>query len=314
MATRHLLGVLSLSASCLATFLGCGSSGSGFGDSADGGAGPDAEGDAGSLSDGSPVFGDSGTGDGGPTGPLGDVEAVVTCDNAYGFGWGDMTKMDTYFTAPASDSAGDIFNCPLGYPTGANSGDGYGPEIYSIPSAQAPGNAYLYAIAWADESVTQGLLGQFKRSGAMPLYTGDAKWEVCATGLEYNSGIAAQKPGPTTAIVNEQIAVCNAGTGSKTTSSGGWVNTAGPVTAGAVGKLAVGQDNSAAYPVGGAFPIVCQTDTGPDGGTRQGIDAQAHWMWYSASGTGDAFHYVSEDASRQFLIFRLAAKDLPVPK
>src|SRR5450432_2714552 len=121
MTNRHLLGVVSLSASCLAAVLACGSSGdSSFGDaSADSGVDPGADGGI------DPRFTDGAT-DTGPTGPLGDVEAVVTCDNAYGFGWGDMATMNTYFTAPASDSAGDIFNCPLGYPTGPNSGDGYG--------------------------------------------------------------------------------------------------------------------------------------------------------------------------------------------
>ena len=89
-----------------------------------------------------------------PPVPLGDVEAVVTCDNAYGFGWGDVNKLDTYNTAPASVVAGDIFNC------------GAGPEGYTIPAAQAPASAYLYAVAWADHSVTQGLIGQFKRKGA----------------------------------------------------------------------------------------------------------------------------------------------------
>ena len=239
-------------------------------------------------------FQDSATGDVTVDVPLGDVDAVVTCDNAYGFGWGDSTKIGTYNTAPASILAGDIFNC------------GTGPEGYTIPAAQAPANSYLYAIAWADHSVTQGLLGQFKRAGAQPLYTGDAKWEVCATGIDYNTSDPSQKMGPPIAEINTEIAKCNSGTGSKATSSAGWVNSAGALTAGAIGKLAIGQDNSVAY--NPDFPIVC-----PSGGANPGIDKKAQWMWYSASGSNAAFHFSSLSESRPFLIFRLAAKALPPP-
>jgi hypothetical protein len=226
--------------------------------------------------------------------PLGDVEAVVTCDNAYGFGWGDATKLDTYNTAPASVVAGDIFNC------------GAGPEGYTIPAAQAPSSAYLYAIAWADHSVTQGLIGQFKRKGAQPLYTGDAKWEVCATGIDFDSSQSGQKAGPSLVQINGEIGKCNAGSGDKSTSSGGWVNTAGVITAGAVGKLYVGQDNSKSYDPD--FPIICQS-----GGADPGVDNAAKWMWYGATGNSSAFHFASLTESRPFLIFRLAAKSLPQP-
>ena len=230
-----------------------------------------------------------------PPVPLGDVEAVVTCDNAYGFGWGDVNKLDTYNTAPASVVAGDIFNC------------GAGPEGYTIPAAQAPASAYLYAVAWADHSVTQGLIGQFKRKGAPALYTGDAKWEVCATGIDFDSSQPSQKAGPTLQQINTEISTCNAGTGNKSTSSGGWVNPLGAVTAGAVGKLAIGQDNTKAY--NPDFPIICQS-----GGPNPGVDSQARWMWYTASGnSAGAFKFTSLTESRPFLIFRLAAKSLPPP-
>jgi hypothetical protein len=156
------------------------------------------------------------------------------------------------------------------------SGHGYGPEMYSVPAAEAPANAYFYVVAWADENITQGLIGRFTRVGALPLLTGDPKWDVCATGLEYNTAIPDQRPGPTKEIINQQISVCNAGSGDESTSSGGWVNSQGPITPGAVGKLVVGSDNSGSSK---DFPIACQQDTGPDGGVRKGIDAQAHWMW-----------------------------------
>jgi len=272
--------------------LACGSSSSKFDQAVDGG------GDTSPFLDADPdapvqSFKDAGN-DAVAQGPLGDVEAVVTCDNAYGFGWGDITKLDTYNTAPASVTAGDIFNCNTG------------PEGYTIPAAQAPASAYLYAVAWADHSVTQGLIGQFKRTGATPLYTGDAKWEVCATGIDFDTSNPAQKAGPQVTQINDEITKCNAGTGSKTTSSGGWVNSQGAVTAGAVGKLAIGQDNSKAY--NPDFPIAC-----PSGGSFPGLDSQAQWMWYGATGNVSAFHFSSLAESRPFLIFRLAAKSLPPP-
>ncbi len=193
-----------------------------------------------------------------PPVPLGDVEAVVTCDNAYGFGWGDVNKLDTYNTAPASVTAGDIFNC------------GAGPEGYTIPAAQAPAAAYLY-------------------------------------GIDFDSSQPSQKAGPTLQQINTEISTCNAGTGNKSTSSGGWVNPLGAVTAGAVGKLAIGQDNTKAY--NPDFPIICQS-----GGPNPGVDSQARWMWYTASGnSAGAFKFTSLTESRPFLIFRLAAKSLPPP-
>jgi hypothetical protein len=232
------------------------------------------------------------------TGPPAPVECVVTCDNAYGFGWGDATSLKTYNTAPASVVAGDIFNCPVGN----------GPEAYNIPAADAPPSAFLYAVAWADHSVTQGLIGQFKREGSPPLYTGDLNWQVCATGIDYNTSIVAQRPGPPLAEINAEIVKCNNGTGDPATSSAGWVNSLGAVTAGAIGHLAIGEDNSSPA---GNFPIACQPTTLPDGGKTLGIDPVAKWMWYTSVPGGDAFRWSSQAHTRHFLIFRLSASRLP---
>ncbi|CAN5738473.1 hypothetical protein BH09MYX1_BH09MYX1_62870 [soil metagenome] len=283
---------LSLISSATVVLFACGTPSSTFTPTPDGGTGDTGAIDA--ASDSELVTLTDATADVGPVVPLGDVDAVVTCDNAYGFGWGDVNKLDTYNTAPASVVAGDIFNCKTG------------PEGYTIPAAQAPASAYVYAVAWADHSVTQGLIGQFKRKGASPLYTGDAKWEVCATGIDFDSSDPNQKLGPSLVQINTEIGKCNGGTGDKSTSRGGWVNSAGAVTAGAVGKLAIGQDNSKSY--NPDFPIICQS-----GGADPGVDDQARWMWYSASGSNAAFHFSSLSESRPFLVFRLAAKSLPPP-
>lgn len=225
--------------------------------------------------------------EGGTWGPAPDVTAVLTADNAYGFGWGDANGLTTYTPVAPATEASQIFACPIGT----------GPESFTIAGKDAPPNAYFYVVTWADHATTQGFLGKL-RSASSLLLTGDARWSVCATGVEY----VAPAPGPTQQVVTQQIALCNTGTGSKTTSSAGWVNAAGAVTPDAVGTLAVGEDNS---DNGGAFQLVCQSDNG-----KEGIPAGAHWMWYSPAG-GDAFHYSgSGNTTRTFLVFRVPSNAL----
>ena len=277
----------------------------------DSGSGSSADGTASAVSGDAKVASDTGTDAGAAVdtgidtgaldpdaGPPAPVECVVTCDNAYGFGWGNATSLKTYNTAPASILAGDIFNCPVGN----------GPEAYFIPAADAPPSAFLYAVAWADHSVTQGLIGQVKREGAPALYTGDLNWEVCATGIDYNTSIAAQRPGPPLAEINDEIVKCNMGAGNPATSSAGWVNSAGAITPGAIGRLAIGEDNTSSA---GNFPIACQSTTLADGGKTLGIDPASKWMWYTSVPGGDAFRWSSQAATRHFLIFRLSAARLP---
>ena len=57
--------------------------------------------------------------------PATDVEVVITSDNAYSFGWGDKSTINTFNFRSPSVSAGQIFNC------------GEGPEEYVIPAADA---------------------------------------------------------------------------------------------------------------------------------------------------------------------------------
>lgn len=224
--------------------------------------------------------------------PLGPVHVVITADNAYSFGYGTPDEITHFTQGQRALSAGEIFNCPIGE----------GPETYTIPEADAPDGAYLYIVTWDDLSVTQGVLGQFARDAAT-LYTGDGQFEVCATGIDYSSGPDALV-GPSLAVINTEIARCNAGTGDPSTTSRGWVNTAGAVTPGATGMLAVGEMNDDA---GGTFPITCQPTA-----TTEGIDSTASWMWYDpADGQGgDAFHSTGENRFKAFLIFRLGVADI----
>lgn len=262
-----------------------------------------------------PSFGDAALGDATAAPPLSNdpVDVVFTADNAYAFGWGDATSLANFQSRPTTQVAGDIFNCPVVKGGAAcTSPNGCGPEAYTVPAKDAPPTAYLYVVAWSDRSTTQGALGQFKRGTADTLYTGDDAWQVCATGEEHDPS-SPSDPGPTQADVEAKIVACNAGDPS--VASGGWVDKNGAVTAGAIGQLAVGEDNAhgrAGDPGGdGVFPITCQKDSSG----QQGIDPQARWMWYQPPGfTSDrAFSDNADNATKTYLIFRVKSADIPTP-
>lgn len=249
----------------------------------------------GSNGGGGGLIGIGGAGVGsGPVDPTTDVQVVITADNAYSFGYGDSSGITHYTQGQRAQSAGEIFNC------------GEGPEAYVVPAADAPASAYLYIVTWDDLSVTQGVLGQFVRAGGgAPLYTGDPKFEACATGID----LSASATGPTQDEVNKQIGICNSGVGDKTTTSAGWVNGAGAVTAGAIGSLAIGEANDPAP--GGTFPPTCPTGSAMPGVAA--VDTASHWMWYQPGGVADAFHSTGTNTFRAYLIFRVAAQDIPPP-
>jgi hypothetical protein len=221
--------------------------------------------------------------DGAATGP---VDVVITADNAYSFGYGDIDSIQ-HFTQGTKSDGPAIFDCPLGN----------GPEAYVVPEADAPPSAFLYIVAWDDLSVTQGVIADITRKNGS-VVTGDSPFEVCATGIPYVSGPSSIN-GPTLDIINQEITRCDAGTGDPTTTSQGWVNTTGPTTPGANGLLAVGEANDDA---GGTFPIVCQPTA-----TDLGIRASARWLWYDPNDGQaiDPFHATGTNRFKSFLIFRL---------
>ena len=173
-----------------------------------------------------------------------------------------------------------------------------------MPAAQANTGAYLYIIGYADKQTTQGLLAKFFREGADPVFTGTGPWQACATGVDYDPGMG----GPTLDVINQQIALCNAGTTNPATTSAGWVTR----TASINGSVAVGEDNSTDRnrpAPGNEFKIAC------------GIDPAAHWMWYdweAARTTGSPFIYPMGNGNtiKDFIIFRLTAQAIPeaIPK
>ena len=285
--------VVGLAALACSSNGGGGSTGSGGGSTGSGPSGGQggAGGHGGDGGQGGPIF--TGSGGSGGSAPAVDVNVVITADNAYSFGYGDVNGITHFTQGTRAQTAGQIFNC------------GEGPEAYTVPAADAPESAYLYIVTWDDLAVTQGVLGQFRRGSGTPLYTGDSKFEVCATGIDLHDS----QVGPAQAEINAQIAICNGGQGDHTTTSGGWVNSGGAVTAGAIGALAIGETNDTAP--GGSFPPTCPTGAAP--ANAASIDPAAHWMWYQPGGVANPFQSTGTNTFRAYLIFRVAAADLPPP-
>jgi hypothetical protein len=288
--------VASLGAVACSAAPGANGSAGGGGSGAAGGQSGGGQGGAGGSQGGGGSQGEGGldlTGGSGGSLPVADVDVVITADNAYSFGYGDVNGITNFTQGTRAQTAGQIFNCYEG------------PEAYEVPADDAPASAYLYIVTWDDLAVTQGVLGQFRRAGGTPLYTGDLEFEVCATGID----MQLSQTGPTQADINAQIAVCNSGAGDPTTTSMGWVNSAGAVTAGAIGTLAVGEANDTAP--GGSFPPTCPTGVAP--ADAASIDPESHWMWYQPGGVANPFQSTGTNTFRAYLIFRLAAEDLPPP-
>ncbi|MFV8749762.1 hypothetical protein ACNOYE_04335 [Nannocystaceae bacterium ST9] len=230
-----------------------------------------------------------------------DIEVVITADNAYGFGYGSIDLIDNYYGGIENTTAGQIFNC------------GEGPELYMIPADVAESATHLYIVAWADSSVTQGVLGRFRRLGGFggfgeAVLTGDPGWEVCATGIDYQPGSG----GPPLMQVNQLIGSCNADALNPATTSVGWVDEVGTQ----FGAVAVGEDNTTPYnggpQAGNEFPLTCQMDMPPE----------THWMWFNWDPQNVIWPQTSPflwpggngNPDHQFLIFRLAAELIPEPQ
>lgn len=230
-----------------------------------------------------------------------EIEVVITADNAYGFGYGTEDLIDNYYGGIENTTAGQIFNC------------GEGPELYMIPAEVAENATHLYIVAWADSSVTQGVLGRFRRLGGFggfgeAVLTGDEGWEVCATGIDYQPGSG----GPPLMQVNQMIGSCNADALNPATTSVGWVDDEGTQ----FGAVAVGEDNTTPYnggpQAGNEFPLTCQMVMPPE--TR--------WMWFNWDPQNVIWPQTSPflwpggggNPDHQFLIFRLAAELIPEPQ
>ncbi len=244
---------------------------------------------------GDTTAGDSSTG----APPPSDIEVVITADNAYGFAYGTDQSISKFFGGIENTTAGQIFNC------------GEGPELYTVPAADAQAASYLYIIAWDDSAVTNGVLARFRRTDGgggfgEDVFTGTKGWQACATGLKYEIGSG----GPDLATINTYITKCSAGTLDPNTTSGGWVDEVGT----AIGAVAFGEDNTTPYDggpkAGNEFPLVCPVD----------MPAEARWMWFNWDPAKvvppqSAFLFPGgANPYHQFLLFRFAAELVPEPQ
>jgi len=245
-----------------------------------------------------------------------DVDGVITVDNAYGFGFGDVTGMTTssYFGGIRNVSAADITNgLPVLYTAGtANVGNGFtnvgvGPEAYDLNGL--PATDFMYLMGWSDDTTLQGAIASFTVSSSTIGTVPGIGWEVFATGRDLDSNI----PGDTLtnsavdiALMNSQIALANANAGGTGTSIG-WVDEAGLLPDGSLGSgaLVFGDANDGAP--GGTHPF----------GVINGVDSSAQWMWYNESPSTIANPFSAgpegPDGHNEFLIFRIPVSAVPAP-
>jgi hypothetical protein len=224
------------------------------------------------------------------------VEARVTADNSYvlAFGGGGGIPSTNFKPAVFNTSAAGIFGCP-------SSG---GTEIHTF---SAPKHGYVYIAAWGDDAVTQGVLAQIKRLDGWwgPLfnkaaYSGSAPWQVFATGIDFDWGVA-----PSAAEINAQIEIANKNAGVPGLTSIGWVHgdATGCFNPLSDGYLVAGEANNT-VPNGddcyvSEFGKVC------------GIGQLAQWMWYDFDGSGSVCAFEAGGGQREFLIFRMPVSALP---
>lgn len=121
----------------------------------------------------------------------------------------------------------------------------------------------LYIAAWSDDATAQGLIGQFNIDG-VDVFTGDAGWEVFATGIDLDDN----DPAPDAALIAAQVAFADA--------NGLW-------------ELPfVGPENSASVPNWGAI---------------SGVSSEANWVWRD-SGRTESSPLQGGVNHDEFLIFR----------
>lgn len=100
------------------------------------------------------------------------INATITADNHYAF-YSRTGSVTTFHGANESGAGGapGSFNWSL-------------PEVYSELEI---GND-LYIAAWSDNNIAQGLLADVRIAGGETRHSGDARWQVFATGADLNDG------------------------------------------------------------------------------------------------------------------------------
>jgi hypothetical protein len=208
------------------------------------------------------------------------LDVTITCDNAYGFGFGPESGMTTYYGGLRNTLPADISGNPAAQVTGPvlspYINTGVGAEIYNVPAPVA--SDYVYIVAWDDGSQCQGVLASFQL-GNDPVATGGSAWRVFATGVHKSSNsvsdtlTAADLPD-----INAQIQIANANGGATSTTSIGWVNKdgclPGPFNLPHNFNLAIGERND-------HLGALCDT-IWPSQPMTPEISPTARWMWYDS--------------------------------
>lgn len=245
-----------------------------------------------------------------------DVDGVITVDNAYGFGFGDVNGMTTssYYGGLRNTTAADITNgLPQLYTAGdANAGNGFtnlgvGPEVYDLNGL--PSSDYMYLVGWSDDFALQGAIASFTVGSTIVSTNPGVGWEVFATGIDRDSNVASDTLTNTAldiTLINDQIAISNADAGALGTSVG-WVDENGQLPGGGFGSgaLAFGDANNDGS--GGFLPF----------GMISGIAPDAQWMWYNEDPATITNAFTATpagpDGHNEFLIFRLPVAAVPEP-
>lgn len=137
--------------------------------------------------------------------------------------------------------------------------------------------AYLYVVTASDRSVAQGFLGQFDNlTSGYTFYSQDPQWQVMATGLGSNAPYSgsAQDLG----LLTQEILDANGG-----------------------GNASQGWQNFTAGGANGSSPW----------GTMPGIDADAHWVWYSGGNCNANNPTQGGCDAGEWLVFRIAVAATP---
>lgn len=117
------------------------------------------------------------------------VTATVTADNHYAL----------------YSSAGSTFS----YHGGNELGAGGAPGTYNWSIAEPytfNAGDFIYIAAWSDDSVAQGVLGQFNTTSLGDILTGDPRWEVYATNINLGDG----SPHPTALAIGGHVTFATA--------------------------------------------------------------------------------------------------------
>ena len=276
-----------------------------------------ADGDEAGTSSGFPSFGDASGEGGNKPAPISTdpVDVVFTADNAYAFGWGDATSLANFSRARTRRSRATSSTAR------SSPAERRAPRLAAVApsrtwcppptrrrrptSTSSPGRTRAPRKVRSDSSSaarpTRSIRATTPGRSARP---------ASSTTLEplRHRAVEGRRRGEARALQRR---------GRRRSRATGGSTRRGAVTAGALGNLALGEDNSrgrtsdtGGLPADGVFPITCQKDANGN----QGIDPDAHWMWYQPPGftTEQAFTNNSGNATKTYLIFRVKAADIPV--